>query len=69
MQLYDPDSEDEEPTPTTQKCTPESLLEYVQGFQKTFGRHPTLSECKEEFGGGILRVLVAGWELQRRGLL
>lgn len=58
----DPDDQDAGST----RCTPETLLAFIDRSKVATGRLPTLRDCRHEFGG-VLGPLVALWELQRTG--
>lgn len=50
------------------RCTPETLLDFLQRTWRSSQRSPTLQEVKHEFGG-ILSAIFAGWELEKQGKL
>jgi hypothetical protein len=63
--LYDDEDDDEDGKyirPDDNRCTPDKLLDFITGL----GRMPTLSECRQRFGG-ILGVFVDSWLLQSQG--
>lgn len=67
--LTDLDHEEEEeqqPAGPDRRCTPELLLAFVQEHLAATGKHPTLRDIKQRFGG-IIGPLIDGWTLKQQG--